>query len=257
MTESPLPRLGHAFAVLFLAGCALHPVATCPPGLAPKPAITAECREGRDSLDYVRRAADRFSGKLETRWPRQTHPGRLDVSIAFASDASIEAVCLRESRGEVVTRRAPQAVAALRAAGHAPACFADHRIEIQWESALVTEVELEVVLRRCGASSHSRRQPLGNCQRGCSIDEKLRLSEADEQVFECMLRFLPLAFTWQGGDRLVTFLPDGSTEPTPAHAYASTEQCSELADRETLVACMQANGWNEVDWHEQRHALLD
>lgn len=238
---------------LALVGCVSHPVAQCIPGFIEKPPITRECREQPGSMRYMEKATERFSARLDS-W--RTYPGRLDLSVAFAHDASIESVCLRQNRGSIVEQRAPRAVRAFRGVRGVPACFANRRIEIEWASAIITEEELRVALTLCGAKSTAPR-PLRSCPPPCGVEQRARITGADERVFTCMLKQLPLAFSWEGGDQLITFLPHRSATPSPERAFAAAEACDGLADRAAVVACMSEMEWEVVDWDLTRQSLID
>jgi hypothetical protein len=240
--------LGLLAAVGF--GCVSAPVVQCPEEFLQKPPITLECRDRWASVRYMETASERLSRRLDG-W--RTYPGRLDLSVAFAGDAQIESVCVRQTRGEIVEQRAPSAVRALRGVTGAPACFANRRIEIEWSSALITEEEMRVALKQCGAARSLSRP----CAPPCGVDARARLVDADPQVFSCLLEILPLALTPEASDELVTFLPISSRYASSEQSFAATEACDGMPSRSELVACMDERGWQEVDWETHRHSLVE
>jgi hypothetical protein len=236
-----------------LVGCVTPRVPYCPPGFIERPPITKECRLQAGSQLYMRDIVDRFASKFDG---LRSYPGQLDLSIAYAADASIESVCLRQKSGEQVERRGPRAVRALRNVGSAPACFADRRIEIEWSSALITHTELRAALRHCGAWS-TPTQALRACTNSCSMEERALLSRNDERVLTCLSTVLPLAIGWRGSDELVSFLPRADVVPSSDRAFYATRVCSGMAERAAVVSCMRHMGWEEVDWETHRRSLLD
>ena len=134
----------HRFVPILAATCALFSCATpvevsrCERSLLDSPPPLEPCLRDPVGREYVMGMAQQLADDL-IGW--RGAPGAAEVTLAFALDGSVDAVCLGPTEGDVVSARAPEAVAALEALPRGPACLSGRSLVLAWESPVVTDQE--------------------------------------------------------------------------------------------------------------------
>ena len=225
------------------------PVPPCHTGLRERPAITQQCREQYDSRRYIANTAKLIGERLIG---RRAYLGSLDLSIGFGEQGTIESVCRRRFSGAKVYERSGDAMAELYSQPSAPFCFAGRRIEITWESPVVTEAEIDVAVRSCGDAATVPGRGLAMCfsVQHCDDDDYEQLfGEANHLFVGCVLQKLPLTFIVPGSDEILNFMPKQGSTPTSALALDALKTCRNPdATREELIGCVDERGWEPSQW---------
>lgn len=237
---------------LATGGCVTPPptwVAQCADPSQRLPRPTAECFGEPGSQRYAALLAGEVGDALSA---RPSSPGSAALSVAFGGDGRVAEVCFESFEGIRVARRIPETAERVLALPPAPACFADRRLDLAWESDAVTDEAVRAATAECRRETQGHRRKIlfileaQSCYepKGCSGDEiRRRWDDADRALRSCVLARVPLVMRTGVTHEALVFAPAADTTPDPDLALQAAAVCDGLPRPPDVIECMGRRGW--------------